>query len=962
MPILEERLQQVKYYIPDDNLRHIIFNYDDEDPLFLSDEKVCLQYFSNAMTFSMLTVWNIFLSWKKNVEEQNNNGNNSFWRIYNMLDKTCDPVKINGEYIDDLLLNLEIDCLLDTEETQSFVETIGISNFFHFNSRNNKLSKYIYMVKQSRLHSRNVGVSFGFDAFCQCLEVFHFLRTTKIRFYPSEICLNHSPQNNMMGIIAEFGNSSDRIKKIDYSHTMFTTPFEIYYVEDFQPFDARHFDEKQEKHQSVVLNYVQLGGTGRISVTLMNEEFEDVSDKYVIVKKAVIENFFLDCDIINLYRNNNESTFFRDYILLNNRYLKNISYTLSDALTSDMRTEIVRQYGKKYQDIFEKMYVSSLYNNNEIVGYRWDEIVLFLLLEEGVYEFLRFLLHGHSCSYKSIKNAFIRRFGKETIENVCKGDEFLTNPEYKLVPGASENAKIDCHAKALVVLATKLLSHTEWDIESSVYPTTIDSIITECERVHGLSNLVKEKIIFYSNTLLQTLSFVTRFYRGVFRYSQCKMDAIIDLNSTGAYQEFQESKEQCIEELKATLAKSAEQYSKEIICSRSETVNSIKERICKSFNELINLNDEYSSFHDENNEVLFETTGKRYLFDSKKMKLFCKKICKVMADFGFGDENALFKEIKSFFMYLKTGLDEKERMELKESEFNVESAIFPIVGQYSSGTTSVDGYKYSVFKVLSPANNDPLSSIRIKMITEDEFDFGRSYYCVPNVNRIANVFENPSFDKIWVSPIIIPCSVYLHQSISHLEQLSDESDFDEAAELVYGSDVVVYKKLFGSLNNAKKVMPYLFSNQSSKFSKKHYYVLKKSNKIVAIASLYEYDEFSWNSDIIKKAFADAQVEPPSTFEEAVNEIKETFYDYPGKMYCYIDDVCVRESERRRGIGCSMIMYLIKAVEAQGKSVRLSVYSENTIARHLYSNMGFVPLSRTVSGNNGQLTYIQMIRI
>lgn len=129
MQTLESRQAEIKRMIPDENTRHIIFCYDDKDDnLFLSDEKTYINYFSNMMVFSALTVWNIFLAWKKNIKQREINGNNSFWRIYNMLDKTCDPTKNNGEFIDDLLLNLEIDSLMGRgDEKESFTTIIGIS-------------------------------------------------------------------------------------------------------------------------------------------------------------------------------------------------------------------------------------------------------------------------------------------------------------------------------------------------------------------------------------------------------------------------------------------------------------------------------------------------------------------------------------------------------------------------------------------------------------------------------------------------------------------------------------------------------------------------------------------------------------------------------------------------------------------------------------------------------------------
>ena len=123
MSTRNEKIATINRLIPDENLRHVIFNFEDEDDIFLSDDKGCLTYFSNIMTFSMLLVWNAFLAWKKGINDKEIDGNNSFWRIYNMLDKACDPTKISGEFVDDLLINLEIDCLLDTETSQSFVES-----------------------------------------------------------------------------------------------------------------------------------------------------------------------------------------------------------------------------------------------------------------------------------------------------------------------------------------------------------------------------------------------------------------------------------------------------------------------------------------------------------------------------------------------------------------------------------------------------------------------------------------------------------------------------------------------------------------------------------------------------------------------------------------------------------------------------------------------------------------------
>ena len=63
-----EKYEIIQRLIPDSNLRHVIFNFeDDEDGFFLSDEKNCLLYFSNIMFFSMFLIWGAFLKWKKSI-------------------------------------------------------------------------------------------------------------------------------------------------------------------------------------------------------------------------------------------------------------------------------------------------------------------------------------------------------------------------------------------------------------------------------------------------------------------------------------------------------------------------------------------------------------------------------------------------------------------------------------------------------------------------------------------------------------------------------------------------------------------------------------------------------------------------------------------------------------------------------------------------------------------------------
>ena len=176
MSKISERLSTLAFLIPNENLRHIIFNYEDEDSLFLTDDKDCLKYLQNIMTFTSLVVLRAFHKWKKEkLKTSETEFSNSMLRIYNMLNRAYAPNKMVGDFIDNLIINLVIDHSLNQNEVQSFTQTIGIWNLFSFPQTNNNLSKYIYMLKQSRISSKYKS-TFSFENLCECIEMFTYLR------------------------------------------------------------------------------------------------------------------------------------------------------------------------------------------------------------------------------------------------------------------------------------------------------------------------------------------------------------------------------------------------------------------------------------------------------------------------------------------------------------------------------------------------------------------------------------------------------------------------------------------------------------------------------------------------------------------------------------------------------------------------------------------------------------------
>ena len=63
----------------------------------------------------------------------------------------------------------------------------------------------------------------------------------------------------------------------------------------------------------------------------------------------------------------------------------------------------------------------------------------------------------------------------------------------------------------------------------------------------------------------------------------------------------------------------------------------------------------------------------------------------------------------------------------------------------------------------------------------------------------------------------------------HFEKLKLREDYEAVIELVYQTDPYLYPDLFGSLENAKKIMPFLLDDKKSTWFKDYIYTVKKNS-------------------------------------------------------------------------------------------------------------------------------------
>ena len=266
MSTRNEKLSQLSSLIPDENLRHIIFNYDDiNNETFLSDDKDCLFYLQNLLNVSAAVIMQAFLQWKKEkLRTHQGEFSSSMLRIYNILNRAYSPNKLTNNFVDNLLINLAIDHSLNQNEIKSFSQTIGIWNMFNFPQTNNDFSKYIYMLKQSRISSKYKS-NFDFENLCECIEMFAFLHNSSVKL--ENIGSDELP---LYSIILNMS----RGKSLDLGYSLCVAPYDfskkVYYMFDFDFEDALDKVDIEEREQKIDIEYLCLDKSDSFRLLLEN--------------------------------------------------------------------------------------------------------------------------------------------------------------------------------------------------------------------------------------------------------------------------------------------------------------------------------------------------------------------------------------------------------------------------------------------------------------------------------------------------------------------------------------------------------------------------------------------------------------------------------------------------------------------------------------------------------------------
>lgn len=167
-----------------------------------------------------------------------------------------------------------------------------------------------------------------------------------------------------------------------------------------------------------------------------------------------------------------------------------------------------------------------------------------------------------------------------------------------------------------------------------------------------------------------------------------------------------------------------------------------------------------------------------------------------------------------------------------------------------------------------------------------------------------------------------------------IRNLRLQDNMEIVAELIMDTDPFVYGDLFGSMENAKKVLPYLFKRNTGIFKTSCYYLAIADDIILGIIGFFKYGD-DWQQHDVKMAFIEAGVSLPQSFDAVSSYFKEAHNYQPELKAC---NICVKKEYRNKGIGDYMVKQIIKM--AGNSNISLSVLSDNDTAIKLYTRNGF----------------------
>lgn len=171
-------------------------------------------------------------------------------------------------------------------------------------------------------------------------------------------------------------------------------------------------------------------------------------------------------------------------------------------------------------------------------------------------------------------------------------------------------------------------------------------------------------------------------------------------------------------------------------------------------------------------------------------------------------------------------------------------------------------------------------------------------------------------------------------------------NLEKISELLYYTDDYIYPYWFGSVENCRKELTPLLTQEKFFFNINNIYVAIQNNIILGIVCVTDKGtDLSYDYSELRKV--------KSTYEFTIdNYIMGLIEEVNNAEFAYISNVCVDPNYRDLHVGTFLLDNLIKEYKNRKfNEIVLDVLADNPRAIHLYKKMGFEKSSDIFSGFN-----------
>lgn len=161
----------------------------------------------------------------------------------------------------------------------------------------------------------------------------------------------------------------------------------------------------------------------------------------------------------------------------------------------------------------------------------------------------------------------------------------------------------------------------------------------------------------------------------------------------------------------------------------------------------------------------------------------------------------------------------------------------------------------------------------------------------------------------------------------------------EIAGLIYDTDRYIYQGMFGSRQNAIKVIPTLLSgNEDRMFRLSNLYAAVMEEEIVGLI-LWVKGKLQWNLGVLCEVLRNLGIESPEYLNEVYSQYLSRYDSTDNYEKISLLNVCVDRKKRNTGIGRRLLMSFLE--KHPKEDMELCVLKDNEGAVKLYQDCGFL---------------------